>query len=99
MSQQQSHKVHLATLFEKVSAKGNRYYYGRLGAASVVMFLDERSESADPKWQLYVQEPPPQNQNRPPAGDGGFRSSTRARARGDDLNDDLPPQLAGAGMP
>lgn len=52
-------KVLLLRLYEKTSAKGNRYFAGRMGAASVVMMQDTRAESdgADPVWQVFVSEP------------------------------------------
>lgn len=50
-------RILLMRLYEKTSAKGNRYFAGRLGAASVVMMLDERAENADPVWQVFVSEP------------------------------------------
>lgn len=49
-------KVELARLYEKTSANGRRYFVGRMGSARVLMFLDERAESADPVWNLFAQE-------------------------------------------
>ena len=47
-------KVLLGRLYEKSSAKGNRYFTGRLGAARVVMMLDARADNPDPVWELFV---------------------------------------------
>jgi len=47
-------KVLLGRLYEKSSAKGNRYFAGRLGAAKVVMMLDAKADNPDPVWQLFV---------------------------------------------
>lgn len=51
-------KVMLCRMYEKTSARGNRYFAGRLGAASVVMFKDEHGD-AENCWQVFVQSPPP----------------------------------------
>ena len=53
-------KVLLARLYEKTSARGHRYFVGRLGAARVAMFIDERAEGGDPVWELFVQDGGPQ---------------------------------------
>lgn len=53
-------KVLLGRLYEKTSARGHRYFVGRLGAARVALFLDERAEGADPVWELFVQDGGPQ---------------------------------------
>lgn len=53
-------KVLLARLYEKTSARGHRYFVGRLGAARVALFLDERAEGGDPVWELFVQDGGPQ---------------------------------------
>ena len=62
-----SGKVFLFRLFEKQSARGNTYYSGRLGGASVVMFKDDFTEGKDPCWQVFVQEPPKVQQSGKPA--------------------------------
>lgn len=48
--------VLLLRLYEKTSAKGNVYFAGRLGQASVVMMRDQRAEG-DPVWEVFVSEP------------------------------------------
>lgn len=49
--------VLLLRLYEKTSTKGNTYFAGRLGAASVVMMRDMKAEGDDPVWQVFVSEP------------------------------------------
>lgn len=53
----QGNSVLLLRLYEKTSAKGNSYFAGRLGAASVVMMRDLHAEGDDPVWQVFVSEP------------------------------------------
>jgi len=53
----QGNSVLLLRLYEKTSAKGNPYFAGRMGQASVVMMRDHHAEGADPVWQLFVSEP------------------------------------------
>jgi len=48
-------KVLLGRLFERTSLKGNRYFSGRLGAARVMLFKDDRADT-DNCWQLFVQD-------------------------------------------
>ena len=48
-------KVNLARLFERTSAKGNRYFSGRMGAARIMLFKDDRADG-DNVWQLFVQD-------------------------------------------
>jgi hypothetical protein len=48
-------KVNLARLFERTSAAGNRYFSGRMGAARIMLFKDERADD-DNVWQLFVQD-------------------------------------------
>ncbi len=48
-------KVNLARLFERTSAAGNRYFSGRMGAARIMLFRDERADD-DNVWQLFVQD-------------------------------------------
>lgn len=47
----------LLRLYEKTSAKGNTYFAGRMGQASVVMMRDLHAEGDDPVWQVFVSEP------------------------------------------
>ena len=48
-------KVLLGRLFERTSLKGNRYFSGRLGAARVMLFKDDKAD-VDNAWQLFVQD-------------------------------------------
>lgn len=50
-------KLLLCRMWEKKSARGNVYFAGRLGAASLVMFKDEYAEGPEPCWQVFIQEP------------------------------------------
>jgi hypothetical protein len=51
-------KVLLCRLYERVSARGNRYLAGRFGAARIIGFIDDRAElqyGATACFNLYVQ--------------------------------------------
>ena len=48
-------KVFVARLYEHESAKGNRYFSGRLGAARIMLLRDHHAD-ADNAWQLFVQD-------------------------------------------
>jgi hypothetical protein len=49
--------IKIAGLYEKTSAKGNRYFVGRLNGARLLMFANtEKQGEKDPDWHLYVQE-------------------------------------------
>ena len=56
---QSAPQVTLARLFEKTSSSGNRYFFGRMGQAKVMLFFDaratEESDGTDPIWNLIVQ--------------------------------------------
>ncbi len=47
--------VKLAGLYEKTSAKGNKYFIGRLNGARLLMFAN-MDKKGEPDWYLYVQE-------------------------------------------
>jgi hypothetical protein len=99
----QGNSVLLLRLYEKTSAKGNTYYAGRMGQASVVMMRDLHTEGDDPVWQLFVSEPRQAATERPQGTKPAFAHSTPAREakalktapRGkwpvpaDQLNDDI----------
>lgn len=53
----QGNSVLLLRLYEKTSAKGNTYFAGRMGQASVVMMRDLHAEGDDQVWQMFVSEP------------------------------------------
>jgi hypothetical protein len=66
-------KVLLCWLYERTSAKGNRYLAGRLGAAKVIAFLDPPADlqfGATACFNVYVQpgdaERQPENGEREP---------------------------------
>lgn len=91
--------VLLLRLYEKTSTKGNTYFAGRLGAASVVMMRDMKAEGDDPVWQVFVSEPrqaQTENHGRPiatPTRSKPFTSTPRSKPRlvsPDELNDPLP---------
>jgi len=48
-------KVLLGRLFERTSQKGNRYFSGRLGAARIMLFHDDKAD-VDNAWQMFVQD-------------------------------------------
>jgi hypothetical protein len=52
-------KVLLCRLYERTSARGNRYLAGRLGAARLIGFLDDKAElqfGATACFTIYVQD-------------------------------------------
>ncbi len=58
MSMDPTGKIRLATLYEKTSTRGNRYFVGRLGAARIMLFEDKFADGDDPAWHLCLQESP-----------------------------------------
>ena len=72
-------KVRLGRLFEKTSARGNRYFTGRLGAARVLMFASgEAGDDGSPIWDLYVQEVEDKRSETRPARASGEMPSARS---------------------
>jgi hypothetical protein len=54
--------IHLATFYERTSAKGLKYFAGRIGHASAALLPGEATEDGTPTWRLMV------SQAKPPAG-------------------------------
>ena len=80
----QGNSVLLLRLYEKTSAKGNTYFAGRMGQASVVMMRDLHTDDGDPVWQVFVSEPRQTATESAPAPrvmDGGKSSQKRPAAR------------------
>ena len=51
--------VHIARLYECVSAAGNTYFRGRLGLASIALLeSNEVAPDGNPVWNLLLTEPP-----------------------------------------
>ncbi len=71
--------VLLLRLYEKTSAKGNTYFAGRMGQASVVMMRDLHAEGDDPVWQLFASEPRQAATEAPPAPKPAFGRQDHAR--------------------
>ena len=72
-------KVKLSRLYEKTSAKGTRYFVGRLGAARVLLFQSrETADDGGAIWDLYLQEVE-DTRPRPVAGEMPARRPARAR--------------------
>jgi hypothetical protein len=46
----------LTKLYEKVSARGTKYFVGRLGGARVTLLPGDPTEDGTPVWRLLVQE-------------------------------------------
>jgi hypothetical protein len=46
----------LTKLYEKVSARGTKYFVGRLGGARVTLLPSDPTEDGTPVWRLLVQE-------------------------------------------
>ncbi len=97
------HKIKIAKLYEKTSAKGTRYFVGRLGAARVLLFQSrETAEGSDVVWNMYLQEVPDRTDARSARGEmpainrQGNRPAPRSAARdadafyNDGLDDVLP---------
>lgn len=56
-NQQYPAKVPLCGLWARTSRNGSRYYVGRLGAARVLVFENQRKQAdEDPDLQVYLQE-------------------------------------------
>jgi hypothetical protein len=49
-------KVQLCRLYEKTSARGTRYFVGRVNGLKVVVLKDDRTQAdgADAVWNLYL---------------------------------------------
>jgi hypothetical protein len=81
-------KVLLCKLFERTSASGNRYMFGRLGNAKIIAFVDRDAEpqyGADVIWQVFLQ-----------AGDSdGARSAPRQQS----TSSSAPPRQPRAARP
>ena len=73
-------KVRLATLHERTSQNGNRYFSGLLGASTVLMFRDPDNDSEQwgEAWSLLVQERTPKRQG---SSDGEQPRQRRQAAR------------------
>ena len=73
-------KVKLGRLYEKTSAKGTRYFVGRLGAARVLLFQSRETadDGGDPVWDLYLQKV---EETRPRHAQGEMPARRPARAR------------------
>jgi hypothetical protein len=72
-------KVLLLKLYARRSQRGNDYLIGRLGAATVIAFKDERAELKEGTlaiWNLYVQEPTDNGQGRQAAQGGQDRQGS-----------------------
>lgn len=79
-----SGKVKLGRLFERQSASGRTYFAGRLGAAKVMMFKNDRGDDEN-EWEMFVQDggdrspaaAPPANPSKAPRPK--TRTTTRPR--------------------
>jgi hypothetical protein len=58
-------KVKFATLYERISQKGMRYFGGPSGDMQLVMFPDKPADDGTPRWTLFVEERDP---SRRPGG-------------------------------
>jgi hypothetical protein len=88
--------VRLATLYERTSQGGRRYFRGYMGDVSLLVFSDSPAEDGTPRWSLLCEERDP---NRRPQGQrqgGDHRppprppEPERRPSGGDDLDDDIP---------
>jgi hypothetical protein len=72
-------KVLLLKLYARRSQRGNECLIGRLGAATVIAFKDDRAELKEGTlavWNLYVQEPTDNGQRRPAIEAGQDRQAS-----------------------
>lgn len=71
-------KVKLATLHERISGNGNRYFMGLMGASNVLLFRDPDNDSEQwgEAWSLLVQERKPKDQ-----GAGNSRPRQRRQSK------------------
>jgi hypothetical protein len=63
-------KVLLCWRFERTSAKGRRYFTGRLGSAKVIAFeerdvAEDQRYGAEAVWRVYLQAPEDDREQRP----------------------------------
>jgi hypothetical protein len=100
-------KVLLCKLFERTSANGNRYMFGRLGNAKIIVFVDRDAElkyGAEVVWNVFVQAAEQDDSRQSSTPSSSPRRSPRRSApdpRGDapadgdgrPFDDDLPEQL------
>ncbi|MBF0283966.1 MAG: hypothetical protein HQL51_05855 [Magnetococcales bacterium] len=52
-------KVKMAGLYEKISAKGTRYFVGYLGGVKLLMLPDHKAAADKPGWNLFAVERAP----------------------------------------
>ena len=77
-------KLKLFRLYEKVSARGNHYFVGRLAGARVIVMRDERaelSEGTTAVWDVLLSpadEAPPRRSPNAPAATAAPRTAPRA---------------------
>jgi len=81
MRSQYPPSVPLAILYERESAKGTRYFVGRLGLAKIVMFQGEDTDDGTPTWDLLIQQPSPKNENQQPRPAGQDERNGTAASR------------------
>ena len=88
--------VRLATLFERTSQGGRRYFRGYMGDVSLLVFSDSPAEDGTPRWSLLCEERDPnrrpqgQRQDGPPRPPPRPPEPERRPSGGDDLDDDIP---------
>jgi len=76
-------KVLLGHLYERTSQKGNRYFSGRLGAARIMLFKDDKAD-VDNCWQMFVQDgddKPPQTRQEGQEDQGQEKTTPTAKKR------------------
>lgn len=93
-------KLKLFRLYEKVSARGNRYFVGRLAGARVIVMRDERaeiSEGTEGVWDVLLSPADEAPSRRAPNAPAAPRTAPRvAKADKPDpgrpfIEDELPP--------
>jgi hypothetical protein len=69
-----SDRIPFTRLYERTSARGNRYLLGRLGYARLIAFQGEPTAEGTPTWDVYIT----------PGDPDGARRAPQARAEAPD---------------
>jgi hypothetical protein len=86
--------IELTRLYEKTSARGTRYFVGRLGLARITLLPGDAAEDGTATWRMLLQEAP-----KPRASaDRPGSNSSRPRSPGTRRRQVADP-VAGAPMP
>jgi len=87
--------LHLATLYEKISQRGTKYYVGRLGLARLTLLQGDDADDGTPTWKLMVQQAPAANAAALAPSQGATLRGGRRRV----LSNAQPRDLGSADLP